>query len=153
MKNTNKHAHKHQPSHAHTHTHRHTSYICIASHAELNTVAAPSLLWGQLYLESRQSDSRSRQRERDWNAGETREGGLVTWNQAVVEVATHSQACMHLSLRVCVCVCVYNPLSKLEFSKPICDRNVAELCISGVWAEGSTMPLVLRYWAWNAFET
>lgn len=44
---------------------------------------------------------------------------------------------------MCGFVCVYNPLSKLEFSKSISDRNVAEMCISGDRTEGSTIPLVL----------
>lgn len=47
-------------------------YICITFHAELKTVAASSLHRGQLYLESRQPDSWSRQ-EKDSDI--TRQGG------------------------------------------------------------------------------
>lgn len=71
----------------------------------------------------------------DWNTGETSEGGLVTWNQDIVEVTTH--AGMHgvkptwmlvcMCMGGCVCVCGDNLLSKLDFSKSVCDRNVVEM--------------------------
>lgn len=53
-----------ESSTAHTHTHAHPPCICITHHARLKTVAASGLQRGQLYLGSRQPDSRSRRGER-----------------------------------------------------------------------------------------
>lgn len=73
------------------HTLPNTHILHVASHAELKTVAA---LRSTLFREQTSRLLEPARKKAEWNTGQTREGGLVTWNPAIVEITTHRHARM-----------------------------------------------------------